>query len=84
MRRDSAVFDRASEALESATRLSTPQARGTIRIVLRKGGLDAASVTVDEIRRALAELLPHELSVRGYESADTICARIDASLAQQP
>lgn len=84
MRRDSAVFNRVAKALEDATQLSAPQARGTIRIVLRKGGLEPSSVKPDEIQRVLNDLLPHELSVRGYEDTESICAKIVASLAEQP
>lgn len=76
MPRESTAFLWAAEALERATRLSSMEARGTIRLALKKGGLDAATVTGDEIRLVFEKIMPSMLAVRAYDDAESICRAI--------
>lgn len=64
-----------------ATTLSEAQARGTVRIALRKGGLDPSTVDVDDMSRVLERIMPKELEVRGYADAKEICQSLRSTLA---
>jgi len=73
---DSPVFDWVSAALERATSFDSLQARGTMRLALRKAGLDAASVDVQGMCATLQHLMPKELSMRKITDGEAICARL--------
>ena len=62
---DSAVFDWVCGELEQRSSLDRLEARGTIRLALKQAGLDAGSVTPDQIKVVLEKLLPEELRARG-------------------
>jgi len=73
---DSPVFQWASAALERATTFDSLQARGTVRLALRKAGLDAASVDVEGMNAVLTRLMPRELAARKIADSDAICSRL--------
>jgi hypothetical protein len=77
-----AAFELASDALERETYFDRLAARGTIRLALRQAGLDARSVTGQEMAGVVQNLLPTELECRGVQDAAAICARLKVSLAQ--
>jgi hypothetical protein len=66
-------FEWASEELERITSLDRLQARGTLRLLLKKAGLDPSSVTAEQMGVVLRELLPKELQSRGVEDGDSAC-----------
>ncbi len=78
---DSAIFDHLCGELERETTLTTLEARGTVRWALKDSGLGAASLEVEEGLAVLQQVLPKELSARGIENADEICARIAGGLS---
>jgi len=70
---ESPVFDWMSNALEELTPWNTQSARGTVRLALKKAGLDARSVNKIEMIVVVDRLLERELAVRGIENAAKIC-----------
>ena len=77
---DTRAFDFVCEQLEAATSLDRLEARGTVRLALKQAGLEARSVTPDQMAVVVARILPDELSSRGIESAESLCAAIGAGL----
>jgi hypothetical protein len=72
----SGLFDISAEALERHSTLDRLEARGTLRIALKAGGIDAKSLTTAELGVIFDKLLPHELSERGIEDVATVCATV--------
>jgi hypothetical protein len=77
----SAAFDRVAGRLSEWTPLDALAARGTVRILLKEAGLDAASVAPQQMATAARKLLPEALRSRGVADADGVTARIVADLA---
>jgi hypothetical protein len=77
---DSPAFDFVCKELEQRSSLDRLEARGTVRIALKNGGLDANGVTPDQMKAVLEKLLPGELSIRGIESAEGLCADLAAGV----
>lgn len=67
------AFEFVCEALESAGELDRLEARGTVRISLKAAGLEAGSVTPEQMAIVLQRVLPAELKKRGVSDADGIC-----------
>jgi hypothetical protein len=80
MAADSPIFEGARAALERATSFNSLQARGTVRLALKKAGLDASSVNVIGMTAVLSRLMPKELASRKIENGDAICAQLVAEL----
>jgi hypothetical protein len=78
---ESAVFDFVCDKLEQGTALDRLAVRGTVRIALKQAGLEARTVSVQQMGVVLERLLPAELGTRGVEGGDAICARIRSGLA---
>jgi len=81
---DTASFDFACGELEQATALDRLEARGTVRLALKETGLEARSVTASQMATVMDRVLPKELTNRGIENADPICATIARSLSEMP
>ena len=77
---DSRAFHYVCEQLEAGTPLDRLEARGTVRLALKQAGLEARSVTPDQMAVVVARILPGELSSRGVEDGVNLCASIDAAL----
>ena len=75
------LFAWASEALERHTSMSLPACRGTLRLALKKAGVDPATLTAHELEVVLLRVLPVELEVRGIEGAMQLCRNIESELA---
>jgi hypothetical protein len=73
---DSPAFEWVSEELERISSLDRLVARGTLRLVLKKAGLDARAVTAKQMEVVLRELLPEELGSRGVEDGKSSCERL--------
>jgi len=78
---DSRAFEYVCEQLESRTSLDRLASRGTVRLALKQAGLEARSVTPDQMQVVVERVLPAELSSRGIDSADELCASVREGLA---
>ena len=79
---DSPCFELACEVLESDTSLDRLEARGTVRLTLKAAGLDTRNVTPDQMSVAVDKLLPDELTARGVENGDGVCAALKEKVAR--
>jgi len=70
------IFEFVAEKLEAATDLEKLEARGTVRLALKAAGLDARSVTKEQIIVMVEKVLPGELAARGVAGAEAICAQL--------
>ena len=77
---DSRAFALVCERLEAGTALRRLEARGTVRLALKQAGLEAGTVTPDQMAVVVARILPDELSTRGIESGARLCASVGAEL----
>ncbi|MCG8589141.1 MAG: hypothetical protein MJE66_07605 [Proteobacteria bacterium] len=75
------AFEHVCGALEAAASLNQLEARGTIRLALKQAGLEARSVTPDQMAVVLERVLPAELESRGIESAESVCSEIRSGLS---
>ncbi len=71
-----AVFDAVADALEARTDLDKLEARGTVRLALREAGLEARSVTAEQICVVVEKLMPAELRSRGISAPEGVCAAL--------
>ena len=78
---DSAAFELVSEEIARRTVLNRIEARGTVRLVLREGGLDASSVRPAEMAVVVVRLLAGALTRRGVEGAQEICRAMVSRLS---
>jgi hypothetical protein len=82
---DQDLFDFVAGEIEERTDLGRLEARGTVRIALREAGLDARSVSVEQMSVVLERVLPGELRSRGVDRPDALCnAMAAAVLSQRP
>ena len=77
---DSAAFEYACTELEARTALDRLASRGTIRIALKQAGLEARSVTPEQLAVVIQKILPAELSSRGVDTVEEVCQRILSGL----
>ncbi|MBW2242749.1 MAG: hypothetical protein JRH01_12265 [Deltaproteobacteria bacterium] len=78
---DSPVFDFVCTKLEAATELDRLAARGTVRLALKQAGLEARTVTGDQMSVVLDKVLPSELVARGIAGCEEMCVEIAGGLA---
>ncbi len=77
---DSAAFECACVELEARTTLDRLASRGTVRIALKQAGLEARSVTPEQLAVVIQKILPSELSSRGVDAVEEVCQRILGAL----
>lgn len=77
---DSPAFDFVCAQLQERTSLDRLEARGTIRLALKEAGLDARSITPDQMSVVVEKVLPRELETRGVTNAPTLCAELRRGL----
>jgi hypothetical protein len=77
---DSDLFTLAAQELEARTDLDQLEARGTLRIALKKAGVDSKSVTVAELQVVLERIMPDELKRCGTPNAAAVCDELVKSL----
>jgi hypothetical protein len=80
---DAAAFDWVCSRLEQDTSLDRLESRGTVRLALKSGGLEARSVTPEQMKVVVEKVLTNELSTRGIVDADRVCSRIASDLASE-
>jgi hypothetical protein len=78
---DSPAFESLCEALERRSSLDRLEARGTVRLALKKAGLDARSVTADQLAVIVEKILPNELDSRGLEGVGSLCEKLAGDVA---
>lgn len=78
---DSEAFRIAAETLETETDFDRLEARGTVRILLKRAGLDAKRVTAHELRTVATAWLEEELHLRGIETPVDVLNRLIRALA---
>lgn len=79
---DSPAFDLACDMLEAETSLERIEARGTMRLALKQAGLNAKSVSPDQLAVVVDKVLPKELIARGVTNPSAACARLRDSLGR--
>ncbi|CAG0958180.1 hypothetical protein MYXO_00604 [Myxococcaceae bacterium] len=79
---DAAAFECVTEALARATGFDHLAANGTVRIALKKSGLDPKTVTASQMGIVVKQILPKELKARGVAEADAACAIVGAALGR--
>ena len=79
---DSAAFEFACDQLEARTSLDRLAARGTVRIALKQAGLEARSITREQMAVVVQKILPTELSSRGIDGVDELCQAILTGLRE--
>lgn len=67
------LFEFIAAQLEERTDLDKLEARGTLRIALKEAGLDARSVTCEQMAVMLKKTMPRELVTRGVEDIEPLC-----------
>ncbi len=76
------AFDWICEKIEQRSSLSRLEARGTVRLALKKAGHDATTVTPQQMSVVLEKLLPGEFESRGVKGGAQICATLEPLLAR--
>jgi hypothetical protein len=77
---DSDTFTIVADQLCELSELDRLEARGTLRIALKKAGVDAKSFGLDELAAAFKEIMPGELAARGCADSGAILDAIMQSL----
>ena len=77
---ESRVFDWVCENLAESTEFTAIEARGTVRIALKKSGLDVASLTAAQMQVVVKRVMPDELRRRGIEDGQQRCDALAAAL----
>jgi hypothetical protein len=76
----SQAFEWLCEALTTSSSLERLEARGTVRIALKEAGLEARSVSPNELGVVVQRILPRELRQRGVADESALCERLMAGL----
>lgn len=74
------AFDWICAELERLSSLDTLEARGTIRLSLKEAGLEARSVTPEQLAVVVKRILAGELRARGVDNAETTCESLITGL----
>ena len=78
---DAPAFDWMCTRLEEDTSLDRLEARGTVRLALKSAGLEARSVTPEQLKVVIEKILGGELEARGIDDAPALCGRLVSDLA---
>jgi hypothetical protein len=77
---DAPAFDWVCAELESRTAFDRLEARAAVRIALQESGLEANSITVDQMRVVIDRVLPGELDARGIDDSSSLCGALKQGL----
>jgi hypothetical protein len=80
---DAAAFDWLCNQLEHGTSLDRLESRGTVRLALKSAGLDARSVTAEQMKVVVEKVMVDELTTRGIEDAGGVCTRLASALQSE-
>jgi hypothetical protein len=75
------LFAIAARHLERHCDLDALEARGTLRIALKAGGVDARDLDASQLQAVLSHLMPRELKARGVVDAETVCRAVARDVA---
>ncbi len=70
------LFDIAAERLEASTDLDRLAVRGTLRLALKKAGLEPQNLNLGQLHAVLEKLMPRELEARGVANPAAICSAV--------
>jgi hypothetical protein len=70
---ESAAFESLCDFLETETSLDRLESRGTLRIALKKAGLNARDADSKQLVVVVEKLLVDELDARGVAGAEAVC-----------
>jgi len=73
---ESDAFTIVADRLCELSKLDRLEARGTLRIALKKAGVNAKRLGRDDLEATFAKILPAELEARGCADAEAICDAI--------
>ena len=76
----SPAFDWVCAELESRAALDRLEARGALRGALEESGLEASSITLDQMRVVIDRVLPGELDARGVDDSSSVCEALRQEL----
>jgi hypothetical protein len=80
---DAPAFDWMCARLEQDTTLDRLEARGTVRLALKSAGLEARTVTPEQMKVVVQKVLEGELTARGVENASALCSRFVSDLGAE-
>jgi len=80
---DTDPFTIVSDRLCELSSLDRLEARGTIRLGLKKAGVDVGCFGLDDLEAVFAKIMPEELAARGCTDPRAICDGILKSLDGQ-
>ena len=78
------LFDLAAEQLEQHAGFDRLAARGTLRLALKESGLDAQSLTLQQLGVVFEKVMPKELNLRGVGDPTAVCSTVVDHLANSP
>ncbi|MFQ5417084.1 MAG: hypothetical protein ACE5FL_08585 [Myxococcota bacterium] len=78
---DGTTFDFVCDELERESSLERLEARGTVRIAVKRAGLDPDTATPEELAVVVERVLPGELTARGVDGGDALCAALAKRVA---
>jgi hypothetical protein len=81
---NSTAFEWMCDKLESATDFDRLEARGTVRIALKRAGLEAGVLTAEHLQVVLEKLMPEELEGRGVADPASVCSGLVSRLSEIP
>lgn len=67
------LFDIAADRLGKSSDMDRLAARGTLRLALKKAGLEANRLTIPQLRTVFEKIMPKELEARGVADAAECC-----------
>ncbi|TDJ15027.1 MAG: hypothetical protein E2O66_02005 [Deltaproteobacteria bacterium] len=76
------IFEFVADVLEQRTDLDKLEARGTVRLALKEAGLDARTVTGEQMQVMLEKVMPNEIRSRGVDDPDGVCTGIVTALKE--
>jgi hypothetical protein len=74
------IFDFVAAEIARRTPLASLEARGTLRLALKRAGLDARQVSPSQMEVVLERVLPEELRARGVERPDEVSRSVARAL----
>jgi hypothetical protein len=78
---DSPAFEWVCRELIERSTLDRLEARGTVRIALKRAGLEARNVTSAQMQVVLEKVLPGELEQRDVEDFERLCRALGSELS---
>lgn len=79
---DAEAFDYVCDYLEQNSALDRLAARGTIRIALKQAGLEARTVSPEQMAVVVEKVLPKEITSRGVADAERVCTELGHGLGR--